>query len=169
VGFHRIVRFYALLPHYPPTHLTWCTGCLPNKRMFVHLKAVGPSFTVLCSCGFFSGIKLKIRSKGIVLTHHHEKFMSYMKWRLYRLVQESKGFWLNCITVRITGFVDFVRRPKVSETGSVPNSGGRREIPTLLGPLERANLNQQTRVGVSLPSPEDGNRSSFGTVVFYCI
>jgi hypothetical protein len=35
------------------------------------------------------------------------------------------------------------------------SSGERRETPTLLGPLERANLNH--RAGVSLPSPEDGN------------
>jgi hypothetical protein len=47
-----------------------------------------------------------------------------------------------------------------------------RETLTLLGPLERANLNHSSlskgpnRVGVSLPSPEDGNRSSFLNVVF---
>jgi hypothetical protein len=44
------------------------------------------------------------------------------------------------------------------------------EIPTLLGPFERVNFNLWTclalskgpnRVCVSLPSPEDGNRSSF--------
>jgi hypothetical protein len=38
---------------------------------------------------------------------------------------------------------------------------------TLLGPLEKAKLNQgPNRVGVSLPSPEDGNRFSFRYVVF---
>jgi hypothetical protein len=55
-----------------------------------------------------------------------------------------------------------------------------RELDTLLGPLERANLKHWTRLrlgstkrlnkaGVSLPSPEDGNRSSFGKVVCFLI
>jgi hypothetical protein len=37
-----------------------------------------------------------------------------------------------------------------------------------LGPLERANLNQSliTKVGVSLPSTEEGSRSKFRHVVF---
>jgi hypothetical protein len=46
------------------------------------------------------------------------------------------------------------------------------EIPTLLGPLERANLNHWkglNRVGFSLPSPEDGNRSSFRNIAFSSI
>jgi hypothetical protein len=49
------------------------------------------------------------------------------------------------------------------------------ETPTLLGPLERANLNHWLslsngldRVGVSQPSSEDGNRCSFRNVVFLC-
>jgi hypothetical protein len=56
--------------------------------------------------------------------------------------------------------------------GPFPFSGGERETPTLLGPLERANLNHWTlpkgpsRVGVSIPSHENGNRSSFRNVEF---
>jgi hypothetical protein len=54
-----------------------------------------------------------------------------------------------------------------------PSSGEWKETPTLLGPLERAQLNHGTiskgpnRVYVSLPSPEKGNRSSFRNVVFW--
>jgi hypothetical protein len=59
-------------------------------------------------------------------------------------------------------------------TGSLfASSDEGKETPILLGPLERANLNRSgplievpNRVGVSLPSPEDGNRSSFRNVVF---
>jgi hypothetical protein len=55
------------------------------------------------------------------------------------------------LTLRITGFVDFVHSPgfsitrkyNVSEIGSFfPSSGEGREMPTLLGPLENGNLNQ---------------------------
>jgi hypothetical protein len=61
---------------------------------------------------------------------------------------DSIGFWRWCITHRITGFSDFVHRPDskqlqekhdVSETGSVSVLRWG-EIPTLLGPLEKANL-----------------------------
>jgi hypothetical protein len=44
--------------------------------------------------------------------------------------------------------------------------------PTLLGPLERANLDYWSsakgpnKLGVSLSSPEEGNRSSFRNIVF---
>jgi hypothetical protein len=55
-----------------------------------------------------------------------------------------------------------------------PSSGETRETPTLLGPLERADVQWlrlalsigAKRVDVSLPSPENGKRSSFGNVVF---
>jgi hypothetical protein len=57
-----------------------------------------------------------------------------------------------------------------------PSSGEGKETPTVLGPpLERSNLNHWTRLalakgpskaGVSLPSPEDGNRSSFPNLLF---
>jgi hypothetical protein len=43
------------------------------------------------------------------------------------------------------------------------------ETPTVLGSLEKANLGQcegPNRVGVSIPSPEDGIRSNFRNVVF---
>jgi hypothetical protein len=54
------------------------------------------------------------------------------------------------------------------------SSGEGRKMPTVLGPLESANLSDPqvqclrlalskgpNRVGIFLPSPEDGNRSSF--------
>jgi hypothetical protein len=55
-----------------------------------------------------------------------------------------------------------------------PSSGEGKETPTLLGLLEKANLNHcrialsqgPNRVGVSLPSLEDGNRSNFRNFVF---
>jgi hypothetical protein len=54
-----------------------------------------------------------------------------------------------------------------------PSSGEGSEAPTLLGPLERDHLQVQwlrlvfsNRVGVSLTSYEDGNRSSFQNAVF---
>jgi hypothetical protein len=55
-----------------------------------------------------------------------------------------------------------------------PSTGEWRETPTLLGPLETANLQWlrlalsrwPNTVGVSLPSPEDRNRPSFRNVVF---
>jgi hypothetical protein len=55
-----------------------------------------------------------------------------------------------------------------------PSSGEGRKTPTLLGPLEGANLNHDlslalskgpNRVGVFPPSPENGSRSSFRNVV----
>jgi hypothetical protein len=51
------------------------------------------------------------------------------------------------------------REHSVSETESVSFPGETGNTPTLLGPLERANLNHWT-------SPEDGNRSSFETLCF---
>jgi hypothetical protein len=54
--------------------------------------------------------------------------------------------------------------------GPIPSSDERRKILTLLNPLERANLTQWihglNRVGIFLPSSEDGNRSSFQNEVF---
>jgi hypothetical protein len=57
-----------------------------------------------------------------------------------------------------------------------PSSGEGWEKPNLLGPSERTNQwlwldlsKGPNRVGVSLPSPEDGNRSSFWNVVFSSI
>jgi hypothetical protein len=63
---------------------------------------------------------------------------------------DSEIFWTWCITLRITGFSNYVHRPvfyilenNVSET--IPVSVLRwRETHTLLGPLERANLNHWT-------------------------
>jgi hypothetical protein len=60
----------------------------------------------------------------------------------------------------MTGCLDFVHRP-VRKLDVFSSSDDGRATPTLLGPLERANLSGWTRVGVSLPSPEDGNTSSF--------
>jgi hypothetical protein len=45
-----------------------------------------------------------------------------------------------------------------------PSSGDGRKTPTLLGPLERADLT--TVGGVLRPSHEDGNRPSFWNVLF---
>jgi hypothetical protein len=50
-----------------------------------------------------------------------------------------------------------------------PSSDKGTETPTLLGPFEKANLNHWTRVGVSFPSPEDGNRFSLRNVLFSSI
>jgi hypothetical protein len=58
-----------------------------------------------------------------------------------------------------------------------PSSGDYRETPTLLGHLEKANLNHwrlalpkgPNRVGISFPSPEDGIRSSFWNIMFSSI
>jgi hypothetical protein len=51
-----------------------------------------------------------------------------------------------------------------------PSSSDRRETLTLVGPLERDNLNHwmlgPKRIGVSLSSPKDENKSSFPNVVF---
>jgi hypothetical protein len=58
----------------------------------------------------------------------------------------------------------------ISKRDLFPSSGEGRKTPTLLGPLERANLNHWVsaalckgpyRVDVFLPSPGDGNRSRF--------
>jgi hypothetical protein len=97
---------------------------------------------------------------------------------------QSEGFLRWCTTLRITGFVGYVlvRNSKYKKTQTFRNwisilpPGEGRETHTLLGHIKRAQINQWTwrlalskghnRVGVSLPSPEDGNRSSFRNVVF---
>jgi hypothetical protein len=57
-----------------------------------------------------------------------------------------------------------------SKVDLFPSSGEEWEIPTLLGPLERANLNHwntgPNRVGVFLSSPEEGNRFIFRNLAF---
>jgi hypothetical protein len=57
------------------------------------------------------------------------------------------------------------REHNVSETGSV-SVLRKGETPTLLGPLERANLNHWSGEYVSPPLIEDVNRSSFRNVFF---
>jgi hypothetical protein len=89
---------------------------------------------------------------------------------------DSKGFWGWCITLRITGILGLFQRPSseilktrkhnVSETGFSSACRWRRETPTLLGPLERANLNHWSGLRFSLFSPEDGNRFCFLNVLF---
>jgi hypothetical protein len=88
---------------------------------------------------------------------------------------ESKAFGQRCITLRITEFLDSVLRPKFTNTtfrklDLFPSSCDGRETRNLLGPLERANLshwsNRVGRVGVSLPSPEDGNKLVSETLWF---
>jgi hypothetical protein len=82
----------------------------------------------------------------------------------------SKELWRWCITLRINGFLDFVYRPEfqilenttLRKLGLFPSSeedttGPVTEVALFMGP---------NRVGVSLPSPEDENRSSFRNVVF---
>jgi hypothetical protein len=76
----------------------------------------------------------------------------------------------------ITGFLSFVhhlafyehKRTKFWELDLFPSSGEVWETPTLLDPLETADPNYQlapsnepNRVGVTCPSPKDGNRPSF--------
>jgi hypothetical protein len=73
---------------------------------------------------------------------------------------------------KINGFLGFVRCPEFSilenttfrKLDLFPSSGEGREIPTLLGSLERANLNHMSvfskgsnKVGVSLSSLGGGN------------
>jgi hypothetical protein len=82
------------------------------------------------------------------------------------------------IKIRITGFSDFVCRPEfykenVSVTGSASILRGGRKTPTLLGPLERTNLNHwlalskgSNSVGVSPPSPGEENRRRFRNILF---
>jgi hypothetical protein len=99
---------------------------------------------------------------------------------------EPEGFWRWCLTLRTTGYMGFVHRLKLQilENKMFPNlhlfpsSSERREISTLLGPLERVNQAHWLRlalpkgpniVGVSLPLPEDGNRPSFRNVCFLII
>jgi hypothetical protein len=48
-----------------------------------------------------------------------------------------------------------------------PSAGEGREISTLLGPLERANLIHWARIDIYIPSPDDRSRSSFLSVVFW--
>jgi hypothetical protein len=107
----------------------------------------------------------------------------------FRLV-EAKGFRRWCITLRITGFLDlpiipnskYYKEQRFEIWTLFPISGEGMEAPTLLGPLEIANLNHWTKahvqrlrlalsegtnIGVFIPSPEDGSRSVFRKVVFY--
>jgi hypothetical protein len=64
------------------------------------------------------------------------------QWRLLSL---AHYYWLP-----ITDFLDFVHRPRILHTGLAFSKGA-------------------NRVGVSLPVPEDGNRSSFRNVVLSSI
>jgi hypothetical protein len=89
---------------------------------------------------------------------------------------QSEGFWRLCITLRITGVVAFsvVQNSKELENTKFRNwmcfasSERGRKTPTVLGPLEAANLSYWTKgpntVGFSLPSPHDGNRSRFRNI-----
>jgi hypothetical protein len=72
-------------------------------------------------------------------------------WTEHRLRVDSKGFGRWCITLRITGFLDFavVRNYKYEITRSFrnwmfPALREGRVTPTLLGPLESSNLNHWT-------------------------
>jgi hypothetical protein len=101
--------------------------------------------------------------------------MTYVHVAGLRFVKRNLEF-------RITGHLDLVNskyyKNNVSETGSVSVlrwGGGGGQTPILLGPLEIVNLAQWLMlalskgsfwVGVSLPSLEGGNKSSFRNVVF---
>jgi hypothetical protein len=68
------------------------------------------------------------------------------------------------VRLRITGFLDFVPRAVLDKLENTfrkldlfPSSGENRETPTVLGPY---------RIGVSLLSPEDGNKPIFRNVMF---
>jgi hypothetical protein len=80
----------------------------------------------------------------------------------------SKGFWRCCITQRMTGTINFVHRQELqiarkhhvsaSEPVSVLMCEGRGTS----APVPEVNSFQATnRVGISLLSPENGNRFSF--------
>jgi hypothetical protein len=86
----------------------------------------------------------------------------------------------NKMSPRISGFLDFVRRPQFQIPDKTalrkldfPAPNKEWETATVLGPLKRANLNHwvlavskgSSNIGGSLSSPEDGKRSSFRNVV----
>jgi hypothetical protein len=81
------------------------------------------------------------------------------------MVHETQNYWASglCPSPGILYNITF------RKLDLFPSSGEGRETPTLLGHLQRANLYHWARVGVSLPSSEDGNRSSFRNVVFSSI
>jgi hypothetical protein len=87
------------------------------------------------------------------------------------------------MVLTVTGFIDFVYHAEFEITGKRNFSGTgsnsvfkRREGDTYPVRSVRANLSHWTKMlavsegpnkaDVSLPSPEDGNRSSFGSAVF---
>jgi hypothetical protein len=71
----------------------------------------------------------------------------------------SLVFW----TLSIVWNSEYLESTMFRKRDLISYSGEGRETPTRLGSLERANLIQ---VGVSFPSPVDGNRSSFWNVMF---
>jgi hypothetical protein len=80
---------------------------------------------------------------------------------------DSKGFWLWCVTLIITGLWALSvfqysknHRNNFQKLDLFPSSGEEQEAPTVLGPLERANPNHWS------PSPEKGNRCGFRNVGF---
>jgi hypothetical protein len=76
---------------------------------------------------------------------------------------ETLDFW----TLSIVQNSNQLENTTFQKLDLFPSSGEVRETPILLGPLERANLNHWiNRVDVSLPSPEDGNKSSFRNIMF---
>jgi hypothetical protein len=86
---------------------------------------------------------------------------------------ESEGFWQCCITLRITGCLDFVKNSKYKKTQCFRNwicfRLQMRELSSLLGPLERglrfALSEGLDTVVVSLPLSKDANRFSFQNTV----
>jgi hypothetical protein len=86
------------------------------------------------------------------------------RWNTY---SKPLGFW----TLFITHNSKKLEKTKFWKLDMFLPSGEGKETPTILGPLERANLNHRlalskgpNRVDVSLPSPEDRNRSTLQIV-----
>jgi hypothetical protein len=77
---------------------------------------------------------------------------------------ESKGFYQWCTILRFTKFVDFAHRPEFS-TSSKHNFSETESVCVFrITGLRLAVSKKPITVGVSLPSPEDGNSSSFRNV-----
>jgi hypothetical protein len=110
------------------------------------------------------------RSVGIVRSRTQTmEFVLFFFW-LLTTAHNTQNHWVSGLCP-LSGILN-TRTHNVSETGSVS-----RETTTLLCSLERASNDwvqwlrlalskEPNRVGVSLPSPEEGNRSSSRNVVF---
>jgi hypothetical protein len=82
------------------------------------------------------------------------------------MVYNTKNHWV-CVLCSLSGTLNKIKH-NILDTGSVSVLGEGRETPTLFDSsiIESALSKEPNRVGVSCPSPGDGNRSSFRNVVF---